>query len=214
MELWLPMDTYELQHRYKYEALYHALRDAIHAGTLVGGTRLPSTRELARQYEMSRGSVAQVYDMLLADGYVHAHRGRGTFVTETLSTQENEKQEAVLKLSPWGERVQRLNTQHEILRTQMSSPKASVINFQMQRMPAEHFPLGEWKSALAAVHRSGWRESSGVAGDPELREAIASHLRWTRGIQAEPSQIVLFSGSMQGITLLSQLLITEGQQLY
>lgn len=36
MELWLPMDTYELQHRYKYEALYHALRDAIHAGTLVG----------------------------------------------------------------------------------------------------------------------------------------------------------------------------------
>ena len=92
----------------------------------------------------------------------------------------------------------------------MSSPKASVINFQMQRMPAEHFPLGEWKSALAAVHRSGWRESSGVAGDPELREAIASHLRWTRGIQAEPSQIVLFSGSMQGITLLSQLFIPEG----
>uniref|UniRef100_UPI00403F2D2A MocR-like pyridoxine biosynthesis transcription factor PdxR n=1 Tax=Paenibacillus sp. FSL H3-0457 TaxID=2921430 RepID=UPI00403F2D2A len=210
MELWLPMDTYELQHRYKYEALYHALRDAIHAGTLVGGTRLPSTRELAKQYEMSRGSVAQVYDMLLADGYVHAHRGRGTFVTETLSTQENEKQEAVLKLSAWGERVQRLNTQHEVLRTQMSSPKPSVINFQMQRMPAEHFPLGEWKSALAAVHRSGWRESSGVAGDPELREAIASHLRWTRGIQAEPSQIVLFSGSMQGITLLSQLLIAEG----
>ncbi|PQP81047.1 PLP-dependent aminotransferase family protein [Paenibacillus sp. PCH8] len=210
MELWLPIDTYELQHRYKYEALYHALRDAIHAGTLTGGTKLPSTRELAQQYDISRGSVAQVYDMLLADGYVRAYRGRGTFVTETLSIQEHVKQEATLRLSPWGERVQMLNTHHELHGIQNHSPNASVINFRVQRMPAEHFPLAEWKSALAAVHRSGWRETSGVAGDPELREAIASHLRWTRGIQADASQIVLFSGSMQGITLLSQLLITEG----
>ncbi|KAA2301505.1 PLP-dependent aminotransferase family protein, partial [Clostridioides difficile] len=112
-----------------------------------------------------------VYDMLLADGYVHAHRGRGTFVTETLSIQENEKREAVLQLSPWGERVQMLNTQHDVPRAQIPSPKPSIINFQMQRMPAEHFPLAEWKSALAAVHRSGWREPSGAAGDPELREA-------------------------------------------
>ena len=37
MELWLPLDSYEHQHRYKYTALYHALRDAIHAGTLVEG---------------------------------------------------------------------------------------------------------------------------------------------------------------------------------
>lgn len=102
MELWLPMDSYERQHRYKYEAMYHALRDAIHAGTLAGGTRLPSTRELARQYEMSRGSVAQVYDMLLADGYVKAYRGKGTFVTDTLTEQEQLGQEAVIQLSPWG----------------------------------------------------------------------------------------------------------------
>lgn len=102
MELWLHMDSYELQHRYKYEALYHALRDAIHAGTLVGGTRLPSTRELAKQYNMSRGSVAQVYDMLLADGYVWAHQGRGTFVTDTLTAKEHKEHEAILPLSPWG----------------------------------------------------------------------------------------------------------------
>ncbi|WP_433921874.1 PLP-dependent aminotransferase family protein [Paenibacillus taichungensis] len=210
MELWLPMDSYVVQHRYKYEALYHALRDAIHAGTLVGGTRLPSTRELARQYEMSRGSVAQVYDMLLADGYVRAHRGRGTFVSDTLTAQEHEEEEAIIQLSPWGERVSTLNIQNQKQQPSALAPEQRVINFHVQRMPVEHFPQAEWKSALAAVHRSGSHEQSGAAGDPELREAIASHLRWTRGIQAEASQIVLFSGSMQGITLLAQLLIPEG----
>jgi GntR family transcriptional regulator/MocR family aminotransferase len=210
MELWLPMDSYELQHRYKYEALYHALRDAIHAGTLVGGTRLPSTRELARQYDMSRGSVAQVYDMLLADGYVRAYRGKGTFVTDTLTEQEQEGQEAVIQLSPWGERVNTLNTQIQKDTRSVIAWDPSLINFHVHRMPAEHFPQAEWKSALAAVHRSDRSEQSGVAGDLELREAISSHLRWTRGIQADASQIVLFSGSMQGITLLAQLLIPEG----
>lgn len=211
MELWLPMDSYELQHRYKYEALYHALRDAIHAGMVAGGTRLPSTRELARQYEMSRGSVAQVYDMLLADGYVRAHRGRGTFVSDTSTLQEHAGQEAILPLSPWGERVSMLNIHNQNEEPSSIKREKPVINFHVQRMPAEHFPQAEWKSALAAVHRgSGSHERSGAAGDLELREAIASHLRWTRGIQADASQIVLFSGSMQGITLLAQLLIPEG----
>nr|WP_154896377.1 PLP-dependent aminotransferase family protein [Paenibacillus xylanexedens] len=211
MELWLPLDSYEHQHRYKYTALYHALRDAIHAGTLVEGARLPSTRELASQYDMSRGSVAQVYDMLLADGYVEAHRGRGTFVKGTFRTEAQGEQEAVIQLSPWGERVSRLDTQKGT--ESVSVQDRHIIDFHVHRMPAGHFPTSEWKSALAAVHRSDWREQSGAAGDPELREAIASHLRWTRGIQADASQIVLFSGSMQGITLLAQLLIPEGAEV-
>ncbi|WP_434749580.1 PLP-dependent aminotransferase family protein [Paenibacillus amylolyticus] len=210
MELWLPLDSYELQHRYKYQALYHALRDTIHSGTLGAGTRLPSTRILAKQYDMSRGSVAQVYDMLLADGYVRAFPGKGTYVTESLSAHDNNQSEAVLSLSPWGERLRTLTAEHKRSREEIQPAHASVINFRMQRLLAEHFPVAEWKSALASVHRSGWREPGGAAGDSELREAIATHLRWTRGIQADSSQIVLFSGSIQGITLLSQLLITEG----
>lgn len=109
-----------------------------------------------------------------------------------------------------GERVSLLNTQIQRDTRSAIEQDSSLINFHVHRMPIEHFPQAEWKSALAAVHRSDRREQSGVAGDLELREAIASHLRWTRGIQADASQIVLFSGSMQGITLLTQLLIPEG----
>ncbi|PYE48253.1 PLP-dependent aminotransferase family protein [Paenibacillus barcinonensis] len=210
MELWLPLDSYELQHRYKYQALYYALRDAIHSGTLEAGARLPSTRVMAKQYKMSRGSVAQVYDMLLADGYVHAYRGKGTYVTESLSTHTDHQQEAVLPLSPWAERLLASAASDKSPREEMQSEHEAVINFRMQRLQPEHFPAAEWKSALAAVHRSDWRQPCGAAGDLELREAMASHLRWTRGIQTEASQIVLFSGSIQGITLISQLFIAEG----
>lgn len=211
MELWLPMESYEHQHRFKYAALYHALRDAIHAGTLASGTRLPSTRDLARQYDLSRGSVAQVYDMLLADGYVRAYRGKGTYVSDTLTEKEYTGREAKISLSSWGERVANLHIVNGDV--PIDAAHQPVIDFNMQRMPAEHFPQAEWRSALAAAQRSDWRKQSGVGGDLELREAIASHVRWTRGIQAEPSQIVLFSGSMQGITLLTQLLVSEGDSV-
>lgn len=82
MNITLAYDQYLAIHRYKYLALYHALRAGILEGTLPGGTPLPSTRSLAKHYELSRGSVSQVYEMLLADGYVRTETGRGTFVSE------------------------------------------------------------------------------------------------------------------------------------
>lgn len=66
----------------KYLALYHALREGILNGSLASGTRLPSTRDLAVMYGISRGSVKEAYDMLLAEGYIDSAVGRGTFVME------------------------------------------------------------------------------------------------------------------------------------
>ncbi|MDF9842691.1 MULTISPECIES: aminotransferase class I/II-fold pyridoxal phosphate-dependent enzyme [unclassified Paenibacillus] len=82
MNFTLPYEQYLDIYRYKYLALYHALRTAILGGTLPAGARLPSTRKLAELYQLSRGSASQVYDMLLADGYIQTERGRGTFVSE------------------------------------------------------------------------------------------------------------------------------------
>lgn len=82
MNITLAFDQYLAIHRYKYLALYHALRAGILEGILPGGTQLPSTRSLAMHYDLSRGSVSQVYEMLLADGYVRTVTGRGTFVSK------------------------------------------------------------------------------------------------------------------------------------
>ncbi|NUQ29165.1 MAG: winged helix-turn-helix transcriptional regulator, partial [Acidobacteriaceae bacterium] len=64
--------------------IYHGLRDAVLAGKLRSGERLPSTRELAEQLHVSRTVVLLAYDQLLAEGYVAGRRGAGTYVTDAL----------------------------------------------------------------------------------------------------------------------------------
>ncbi|MFE4713513.1 PLP-dependent aminotransferase family protein [Paenibacillus sp. NPDC056722] len=232
MELTLPYDQYLALHRYKYLALYHALRAAILEGTLPGGTRLPSTRRLAELYNLSRGSASQVYEMLLADGYVQGETGRGTFVSEDIFaathqetherplspfiTNEGGASEAAeydelahLPLSAWGKRLAVASAPARIY----EDFGGDVIDFSSKGMQMVHFPYSEWKSALAYAGGKGGTllESAGPPqGDEGLRRAIAAHLRITRGIRAEAGQIVLFSGSMQGIVLLTQLLLDPG----
>ncbi|GGF60095.1 GntR family transcriptional regulator [Paenibacillus albidus] len=240
MEITLAYDQNLAMHRYKYLALYHAIRTAIVEGTLPGGTKLPSTRRLAVLYDLSRGSASQVYDMLLADGYVQAKTGRGTFVAEGVTGETGIGRESVegeeegrasasggtdsgaaaadsadpaaqavsgIVLSAWGQRV---------LKRPFSADAPAGgdhISFCSSGLRMEHFPYAEWRSALAYAggQGGGLLEDNGPpAGDEGLRQAIAAHLRITRGIRAHAEQIVLFSGSMQGIVLLTQLLLSPG----
>lgn len=274
MNFTLPYDHYLALYRYKYLALYHALRTAILEGTLPGGTRLPSTRHLAELYRMSRGSVSQVYDMLLADGYIKTETGRGTFVSgdsffpaaeadrgsktaveaagaglgrgtlfkgnkhagagtisaegfarapspagraavpaaeggvsSAAAAELNIEQARTVPLSAWGERLMKRQI------STYNDAREGCISFQSAAMPMEHFPYSEWRSALNyAGGKGGGRMESYCPpqGDESLRKAIAAHLGVTRGIRADAGQIVLFSGSMQGIVLLTQLLLEPG----
>ncbi|HEX6196649.1 MAG TPA: GntR family transcriptional regulator, partial [Jiangellaceae bacterium] len=64
------------------DVLERALRDAIRAGRLPLGTRLPSTRALAAELDVARGTVSAAYDQLVAEGYLQARVGSGTVVAE------------------------------------------------------------------------------------------------------------------------------------
>jgi len=212
MEISLHLETYIEKHRYKYLALYHALRDAIMEGRLPGGTKLPSTRELADQYGLSRGSAALGYDMLVSEGYVHSEVGRGTFVAQAgpAPTAGGDLAAAPLALSRWGERLLELPP----IPGSGGAKAPAGIDLGGGGMSMELFPYAEWRSAMTyAGGRGGEDMQRGAdpAGDLGLRQALAAHLRVTRGIHTDPEQIVLFSGSMQGITLLFQLLLNEGE---
>src|SRR5437867_12147479 len=58
------------------------LERLIHERLLTPGTKLPATRELARQLRVNRGTVALAYEELVAAGWARAHVGQGTFVAE------------------------------------------------------------------------------------------------------------------------------------
>src|SRR5580693_7006262 len=57
-----------------------SLREAIRAGRLRTGERLPSSRELARELGVSRGMVQECYGQLLAEGYLTSRTGSATRV--------------------------------------------------------------------------------------------------------------------------------------
>src|SRR6266852_4188195 len=58
--------------------LYDALRTEILEGRLRPGARLPSTRDLAGQYGLARGTIVNAFEQLKSEGYVEGSVGSGT----------------------------------------------------------------------------------------------------------------------------------------
>jgi len=166
-------------------AVEQALRTAVTSGRLLAGTRLPSSRALADQLDLSRGTVSSAYDQLVAEGYLVSSRGAGTSVAEVSwsSTQPVPPQDPT-----WVPRY----------------------DLRPGRPDVTSFPVSSW---LRAARRALTGSSASVFGygDPrgriELRRALADYLGRTRGVHASPAQIVLTSGYAQGLALLSQVLI-------
>lgn len=212
----IPFDVHKNNYRYKYLALYHAIRASIHEGTLLGGTRLPSSRELAKMYGLSRGSVSQAYEMLQAEGYLHSITGSGTFVADMITSPDDvpHNQYTSIPLSSWGQRIGAAKHAGEFGKQLTVQPeKKEPISFQDGGPSTGSFPYQEWKSALAWATRDA-SDSLAMppesAGDIKLRQAIAAHLGISRGIAVDPELICIFNGSMQAIMLLTQLLLNEG----
>ncbi|MGB7171765.1 MAG: winged helix-turn-helix domain-containing protein, partial [Acidobacteriaceae bacterium] len=68
-----------------FRQVYGGIRQAILSGTLRGGERLPSTRDLAEQLGVSRTVVVAAYEQMLAEGYATGREGSGTFVTREVA---------------------------------------------------------------------------------------------------------------------------------
>jgi len=62
----------------RFATLYASLREAIAEGRLPAGARLPSTRDLAKQEAVARGTVVAVFEQLSADGFLTSRTGDGT----------------------------------------------------------------------------------------------------------------------------------------
>jgi GntR family transcriptional regulator / MocR family aminotransferase len=90
--------------------LYGELRGAILNGRLTPGTRLPSTRDLAQQYGVARGTVTIAYDQLAAEGYLTASVGRGTFVEQEVARKPRSRPQPTPAIIFWGEQTRVRNS--------------------------------------------------------------------------------------------------------
>jgi GntR family transcriptional regulator/MocR family aminotransferase len=165
-------------------ALERALRDAVRSGRLAAGARLPSTRALAAELGLARGTVSAAYDQLVAEGYLSARGGSGTVVA-------SRPQAAAPAPAP----VRPAAAPRYDLRP--GSPDVTT------------FPVAAWlratRRALAAAPASAY-DYGDPRGRVELRTALADYLGRTRGVQASPERVVVSSGYVQALGLLATVL--------
>ncbi|HEV2675137.1 MAG TPA: PLP-dependent aminotransferase family protein [Aliidongia sp.] len=198
--------------------LYMAVRDLMLAGAIAPGARLPASRTLARDLGLSRTTVIDAFDRLIAEGLVEARVGSGAFVSTVLNAERPRR--APIEAPPalphkahlsetmrWA--VDRFSERSRL----PHAPRAFVT-----ALPAfDVFPMAQW-ARLAAKHWRGDRESVMGYGAPfgyaPLREAVAAHLRANRGIACEQAQIFIVGGAQQAFHLIGSVLLNPGDKVW
>jgi GntR family transcriptional regulator/MocR family aminotransferase len=200
------------------EQIYRQVRDGILAGSLGPGLKLPSSRDMANELAVSRNTVALAFDWLASEGYVESRVGAGTFVAgylpEAALDARNRIQQSPLQ-SASGHRTPVTFTGRMPPSVGRDRPRLAY-DFWYGRLDRREFPITIWRRLiLENLSRAGANLSDygHPAGDPELRAAIASHLGATRGMQANPEQIVITAGAQDGLSLLCRILVGNGAQV-
>jgi GntR family transcriptional regulator / MocR family aminotransferase len=169
-------------------ALGRALRDAIRAGALREGVRLPASRVLARHLGVSRGVVSDAYAQLRAEGFLITSPRSAPLVAAVGRPDGGRPAPETAAPAP----------RHDLTPT---TPDVTV--FPTRRWLAAY----EWAVRQAPYATLDYREPR---GERALREVLADHLGRTRGVIADPAQIVVVQGTAQGIDLLLRCLKARG----
>jgi GntR family transcriptional regulator / MocR family aminotransferase len=194
--------------------VYQGLRRAILAGNLEAGDKLPSTRELAEQLGVSRTVTLLAYDRLTAEGFATAQRGSGTHVSPDMTAGPRSGKHFVkLRLSRYGGAVVKAQATVDTPRSPSAAP---LYNFGYGRSDLSSFPFSTWRRLLLRNMReaSARQFDYGAAlGNSGLREAICAHLRRSRAVVCEPSQVLIVSGSQQALDLIVRVLVNPGDSV-
>jgi GntR family transcriptional regulator/MocR family aminotransferase len=188
-------DTLQLEletHGPRRAAVERALRGAIREGRLVAGTRLPSSRTLASDLGVARGTVVEAFAQLQAEGYLQTRRGAGTWVAAL----------AVEPIRPASSR-------------RAAPTREARFNFNPGLPDLAAFPRSAWSGALRRGLRTATAASLGYGdprGHPALRAALAEYLGRARGVSADPDLVIVCAGFRHGLSLLARVLREQGAE--
>ncbi|MEO8017454.1 MAG: PLP-dependent aminotransferase family protein [Pseudomonadota bacterium] len=194
--------------------IYQWFRDSILRGTLRGRERLPSTRELAERLQVSRTAVVLAYEHLLAEGFVAGRAGSGTFVAEGLSARRPAGRASTHK-----GRLSRFGAAMEAAAASIvvpgKSPAPPRYDFSYGRSDVATFPFESWRRTLLRHARKSSRQLDygPAAGSLALRHAISVHLRRSRAVDCDPSQVIVVNGSQQALDLIVRVLVERGNRV-
>jgi GntR family transcriptional regulator/MocR family aminotransferase len=190
-----------------HRQIYEGLRRAILDGLLRAGQRLPSTRALALDLEVSRLPVLTAYEHLLHEGYLVGRVGSGTFVSATPPDDllQSPSPPVALRFTRGGGDTS-LRARHE----------GELSPFRISLPALDQFPHEAW-AKLVARHAYGLTHAQMAYGDPAglfpLRGAIAEHLRTARAVRCEADQVIIVSGSQAALRLVTAVLLARDDRV-
>ena len=193
--------------------LYAELRRAILEGRLRAGTRLPASRDFARQHGISRGTAVSVFERLQAEGYVSCRVGSGTVVNLVQDFRP-------LRAGSAGRPAYIRRVIAEYARPK---PFLGLVSsgcsrpFRMGDPAVTEFLTELWAGLAArrARHHAVWmRTEDDGRGYRPLREAIADYLAAHRGVRCSSEQVIVVSGAQQALDLLARLLLKQGEPVW
>jgi GntR family transcriptional regulator / MocR family aminotransferase len=193
--------------------VFAGLRSAIASGAVKAGQRLPSTRDLADQLKVSRTVVLGAYDQLIAEGYAEGRRGAGTFAASGLFPTQAQRGADAITLSAYGSRVAAVGSGVDLPPKALRPPR---FDFAYGRGEITDFPFEQWRRLLMKHARNISRSAldyAPAAGEDALREAIAVHVRRSRGVVCEASQVIVVNGAQQALDLVIRVLIDPGDKI-
>ncbi|WP_394790067.1 PLP-dependent aminotransferase family protein [Rhodoferax sp.] len=207
--------------------LHGALRRAILDGRLPADSILPSTRRLALQHGLARGTVQAAYDQLMSEGYLLTQPGSGTRVSHSLpdlalragpAPRGRSVVPTALPAPPTGPWLQRVATLEPAFPMGAARSGGSApLPFAPHRCDVQTFPIDLWRQLHARQLRPS-RLHALWDGEPAgllaLREAIAAHLAIARGVAVSAGQIVVVSSVQQALDLCARLLLAPDDAVW
>jgi GntR family transcriptional regulator/MocR family aminotransferase len=196
--------------------LRNALRTEILNNRIMPGSKLPASRELARQYQLSRGTILAALDELHAEGYLEGRRGSGTYVSQILPEHLLPSQQVADRelnaTAPSGPRLSAFATRVRPFTLQVR-PENSAFRTNLPAL--DLFPTTLWAQLTGRRLRAATtRDLLGceAQGYRPLRQAIADYAHISRGIQCAPQQVIIVSGVQEGLDLAARLLLNPGDK--
>ncbi len=192
----------------RQQRLYRLLKEAIVDGRLAGGTRLPSSRQLAADAGMARNTVLYAYQQLLAEGFLLADR-RGTQVASL-------PQLGLTGVADTGDEMGGIGLSRRAagLHRRADEP---LLPFAPGVGDLNAFPWSSWARHL----RKAWGEVSArqlayaeAGGEPLLRRALADDLRARRGVDCSPKQVFVVAGAQMALDACARLLADAGDTVW
>ena len=181
--------------------IYKEIRKMILSGELPSGEMLPSSRDLSQELSVARNTVLAAYEMLVSEGAVYSIAGSGYYV---LSGVKNKPRRSLAE-----------DRQTASLSDMVIAD--DTINFDSGIPALDLFPRGKWNRTVSGAFLDAPVSALGYddpQGRPEFRDVLCSYLKRTRGISCTPEQIIVTSGTKQGLSLPAKCLLNSDSEVW